>query len=313
MDQSSRIYIAGHTGLIGSAIVRKLKSRGYGNLILVERPQLELTSSKDVENFFEREKPEYVVISAGKVGGIAANNLYPADFITTNLRIQLNIIQSAYRTGVKKLILFGSSCMYPRECSQPMSEDLLFSGRLEPTSMAYAISKIAGVQMCLAFNKQYGESRFMPLIPNSVFGPNDNFDSLSGHVLATFIRRFHEAKRIGANEIVLWGTGTPYREFIYSDDVADACFWLLHNSGEEFEFPINIGVGEDYTIRELALMVSDVVGYGGDIRWDKTKPDGAPRKLLDISRMNKYGWNASIRFKDGLRKINEWYLLNGKR
>ena len=258
--------------------------------------------------FFDEYRPEYVVLAAGRVGGIVENQTYPADFINTNLAIQLNVLQAAHRSGVKKLILFGSSCMYPRECPQPMAEDVLLSGKPEPTSLAYAIAKLAGVQMCLAYNKQYGEQRFIPVIPNSAYGPNDNFDPKAGHVLSVLIRRFHEAKITGAKNITLWGSGNPRREFIHADDIADACLWLLGQEGSDLELPINIGVGRDYSIRELAEAIARVVGYSGKIEWDTGKPDGAPRKLLDSARIQSLGWKANVDFENGLRATYDWYL-----
>lgn len=310
MNLDSKIYVAGHSGLIGSAFVRRLKRDGYTTVILRTHAELDLTSPPDVTEFFRNEKPEYVVLAAGKVGGIVENKTYPADFIRTNLAIQANILNAAHESGVKRAINFGSSCMYPRECPQPMAENALFSGVPEPTSMAYAVSKMAGTQMCLAYNQQYGEKRFIPVIPNSAFGPNDNFNPESGHVLSALIRRFHEAKENGYPSVTLWGTGMPCREFIHADDIADAGLMLLQADLTGLEFPLNLGSGSDISIKNLAGVVAKVVGYNGAIEWDTTKPDGAPRKLLDSSRINRFGWTPSVPFEDGLRTTYEWYLNN---
>lgn len=313
MNNSEAIYVAGHTGLIGSAVVRRLQSEGYDNLLLASHADLELTDALAVDAFFDEHSPEYVVLAAGRVGGIVENQTYPADFMNANLAIQLNVLKAARRSGVRKLILFASSCMYPRECPQPMAETALLSGPPEPTSLAYAISKLAGMQMCLAYNQQYGEQRFIPVIPNSAYGPNDNFDPKSGHVLSSLIRRLYEARVTGAGSVMLWGSGTPRREFVHADDIADACVRLLSHDTTALELPINIGVGRDYSIKELAETVAAVVGYSGSIDWDTSKPDGAPRKLLDSSRMNSLGWKAATPFKDGLKNTYEWYLANASK
>ncbi|MCP5196304.1 MAG: GDP-L-fucose synthase [Gammaproteobacteria bacterium] len=310
MEEISKIYVAGHTGLIGSAVVRRLERAGFDNLITLTHSDLELTDVVAVERFFDEVMPEFVVLAAGRVGGIVENQTYPADFITTNLAIQLNVLRAAHRTGVQKLILFASSCMYPRECPQPMSETALFSGYPEPTSLAYAVSKLAGMQLCLAYNQQYGEKRFIPVIPNSAFGPNDNFDPESGHVLSALIRRFHEAKQAGVSSVTLWGSGHPRREFIHADDIADACLALLQGDTSKMEFPLNIGTGQDFSICELAEMVARVVGYAGDLGWDTSKPDGAPRKLLDSSRVHTFGWHPTVDFESGLKATYQWYLNN---
>lgn len=310
MNLDSKIYVAGHSGLIGSAFVRRLKRDGYTNVILRTHAELDLTSQLEVIDFFKNEKPEYVILAAGKVGGIVENRTYPADFIRTNMSIQSNVLDAAHKNDVKRLVNFGSSCMYPRECPQPMSENALFSGVPEPTSMAYAVSKMAGMQMCLAYNQQYGANRFIPVIPNSAFGPNDNFNPESGHVLSALIRRFHEAKANGYPSVTLWGTGSPCREFIHADDVADAGLMLLKAELGNLEFPLNLGSGSDISIKNLAALVAKVVGYNGVIEWDATKPDGAPRKLLDSSRINRFGWSPSVFFEDGLRATYEWYLNN---
>jgi GDP-L-fucose synthase len=313
MKTSNSIYVAGHRGLIGSALVRRLQAEGYENLLLPDHADLELIDALAVDSFFDEYQPEYVLLAAGRVGGIVENQTYPADFINVNLAIQLNVLRAAQRIGVKKLILFGSSCMYPCECPQPMPEEFLLSGKPEPTSLAYAISKLAGLQMCLAYNKQYGEQRFIPVIPNSAYGPNDNFDPKAGHVLSVLIRRFHEAKTTGADSITLWGSGNPRREFIHADDIADACLWLLSNDVSALELPVNIGVGQDYSIRELAESIAHVIGYSGKIEWDTTKPDGAPRKLLDSARMHALGWKAAVNFEEGLKNTYDWYLANAQK
>lgn len=313
MKTSNSIYVAGHHGLIGSAFVRRLQAAGFENLLLRDHADLELTDAMATDSFFDEYKPDYVVLAAGRVGGIVENQTYPADFISVNLAIQLNVLRAAQRIGVKKLILFGSSCMYPRECPQPMPEEFLLSGKPEPTSLAYAISKLAGLQMCLAYNRQYGEQRFIPVIPNSAYGPNDNFDPKAGHVLSVLIRRFHEAKTTGTDSIALWGSGNPRREFVHADDIADACLWLLSNDVSALELPVNIGVGQDYSIRELAEAIARVVGYTGKIEWDTTKPDGAPRKLLDSARIHALGWKASVNFEEGLKNTYEWYLANARK
>ena len=310
MDKSSRIYVAGHTGLIGSAVVRRLQRCGSANVITASHHDLELTDALAVDHFFDSVRPEYVVLAAGRVGGIIENQTYPADFMNTNLAIQLNVLRAAHRTGVRKLILFASSCMYPRECPQPMTETALLSGYPEPTSLAYAISKLAGMQMCLAYNEQYGEQRFIPVIPNSAFGPNDNFDPKSGHVLSSLIRRFHESLQTGAQRLTLWGSGTPRREFIHTDDIADACIALLAGNTSAISLPLNMGTGKDFSIRELAETIARVIGYSGVIEWDTSKPDGAPRKLLDSSRLRAFGWLPVVDFEDGLRSTYQWYLDN---
>lgn len=308
MDRNSRIYVAGHRGLIGSAFVRRFQTDGYANVIVRDRASLDLGDADQVQTFFKEQQPEIVILAAGKVGGIVENKTYPADFITQNLAIQLNVIRSAHLAGVKRLVFFGSSCMYPRECAQPMMEDALLTGKPEPTSIAYAIAKLAGVQMCLSYNRQYGHDRFLPVIPNSVYGANDNFDPASGHVLSALINRFHAAKRSGNDHVTLWGTGSPRREFLYSDDLVDACMSLLQNDLQGIELPINIGPGEDISIKELAELVADVVGYDGMIEWDTAKPDGTPRKLLDSARMNAAGWSARTSLKDGILQTYKWYL-----
>lgn len=310
MNKHAKIYIAGHTGLIGSALVRRLSQASYQNLLTIPHGELDLTNPVATQSFFEYERPEFVLLAAGKVGGIVENQTTPADFINANLAIQLNVLKAAHAVGVKKLILFGSSCMYPRECAQPMAENILLSGKPEPTSSAYAISKIAGLELCAAYNKQYGGQRYVAVIPNSAYGPNDNFNPKSGHVLSVLINRFHEAKTNNADSITLWGSGNPRREFVHADDIADACILILEHPLDEMDYPLNIGVGVDYSIRELAEAIAGVVGFKGQILWDTSKPDGAPRKLLDSQRINGYGWQAKVNFNEGLKSTYEWYLAN---
>jgi GDP-L-fucose synthase len=310
MFKTDKIFVAGHTGLIGSAIVRRLQNQGFTNLLLAPHKVLELTDATQVELFFDEHCPKYVVLAAGKVGGIVENQNFPADFMNANLAIQLNVLKAAHRVGISKLILFASSCMYPRECPQPMPETALLSGNPEPTSLAYAISKLAGMQMCLAYNQQYGENRFIPVIPNSAFGPNDNFDPNSGHVLSSLIRRIHEATQTGVQSLTLWGSGTPRREFIHTNDIADACIALLSGDTTQIKLPINLGTGKDISICDLAKTIASVIGYNGTIRWDISKPDGAPRKLLDSSRINAYGWQSAVDFRDGVEDTYRWYYSN---
>ncbi len=307
MEPDDKIFIAGHTGLIGSAFQRRLTRDGFRNLLVPDHRELELTNESDVSTFFELQKPDYVILAAGRVGGIVENKTYPADFINTNLAIQLNVMKNAWEQGTKKLVFFASSCMYPRITDQPMPESALLSGSLEPTSIAYAVSKLAGMEMCLAYNRQHGGQRFIPVIPNSTYGPNDNFNPESGHVLSALIRRFHEAKVTGAPEIILWGSGAPRREFIHVDDVADACLFLL-DLDKPLDLPINIGIGRDYSIRELAEKIAGLVGFDGKISWDTSKPNGAPQKLLDSERLNNLGWQPAIDFQQGLKTTYDWYL-----
>lgn len=308
MAAGDRIYVAGHTGLIGSAFLRELAAAGYHNIVTRTHAALELTDAAAVDAFFAAERPEYVILAAGRVGGILQNQATPASFINDNLSIQLNVLRAAQGCGVRRLILFGSSCMYPRECPQPMAETALLTGHPEPTSLAYAIAKLAGVQLCLAYNKQFGETRFIPVIPNSAYGPNDDFNPQTGHVLSALISRFHAATQSGAAEVTLWGTGTPRREFIHTSDIADAVIRLLRLPAFDLALPINIGSGTDYAIRELAEAIAEVVGYGGRLAWDTTKPDGAPRKLLDSSRLRSTGWTPKIALADGLGETYRWYI-----
>lgn len=308
MKLDSKIYLAGHSGLIGSAFLRRFQRDGFQNIVTMPRQTLDLTVQSAVNNFFASEQPEYVVLAAGKVGGILENVSHPFEFITTNNLIQSNIFTAAARSGVKKLIFFGSSCMYPRDCSQPMPESLLLTGLPELTSLAYATSKLAGVQTCLAYNKEFGIDRFIPVIPSSVFGPNDNFDPKSSHVISGLISKFHDAKVNAKKTVMLWGTGLPRREFVYSDDVADAGLRLLSDDIELDGGPLNIGAGKDISIKELAEMVSLTVGYKGSIEWDRAKPDGSMRKLLDSSKFYRTGWSPSVDLEAGLRRTYEWFL-----
>jgi len=308
LDSESKIYVAGHTGLIGSAFVRRFARDGYHHVITRGRSELDLTSAREVESFFRHEQPEFVVLSAGRVGGITDNKTYPADYITENIAMELNVLRSAHGAGVRRLLFFGSSCMYPRDCSQPMHEDQLLTGKPEPSSVSYAMAKLAGVQMCLAYNQQYGDVRFLPVIPNSAYGPNDNFDPASSHVLSALLRRFHEAGEQGAESVMLWGTGKPRRELVYVGDIVDACMFLLHADMDGVEFPVNIGTGEEHSIRRLAEIIAGITGYDGRIEWDTGKPDGAPRKLLDCSRLRTLGWKPKTGLPDGIRTTYQWYL-----
>ncbi|MDX9690679.1 MAG: GDP-L-fucose synthase [Alphaproteobacteria bacterium] len=310
LKPSDSIYIAGHTGLIGSGMQRCLAKNGYTNIITATHKELELTDAVAVRQFILSKKPDYIVLAAGRVGGIVDNKTYPVDFITTNLAIQLNILQAAHEADVKKLVLYASSCMYPRECPQPMAESALLTGVPEPTSMAYAMSKLAGMQMCLAYNQQYGRKKFIPVIPNSAFGPNDNFNPQAGHVLSVLLRRFHEAKTTKVPSITLWGSGSPRREFVYVDDIADATLSLLTRNIDDVELPLNLGLGIDYSIKELAEKIARVTGYQGVIEWDTSKPDGAPQKLLDSSRLRAFGWTPKIDFDTGLKETYDWFLQN---
>ena len=348
MQKNERIFVAGHKGLVGSAIVRKLRSEGYSNLVLRSHQELDLMRQAEVETFLKAEKPEYVFLAAAKVGGILANNTYPAEFIYENLLIETNVIHSSYEAGVKKLLFLGSSCIYPRDCPQPMKEEHLLSGKLEPTNEPYAIAKIAGIRMCQSYNRQYG-TRFISVMPTNLYGPGDNFDLETSHVLPALIRKFHEAKtsdesRVTSDKrpndgtkdaaltlkrsapltssersersspgsfVTLWGTGTPRREFLHVDDLADACVFLM-NHYEDSEI-INIGVGKDISISELADLIKDIVGFKGAIRYDRTKPDGTPRKLLDVSKLRALGWQPKISLREGIERTYRWYVEDGTR
>ncbi|WP_298190072.1 GDP-L-fucose synthase [Metallibacterium sp.] len=305
MQKRDRIFVAGHRGLVGSAVVRALRAQGFDNLLLRTRAELDLTDQAAVYGFFEAQRPDYVFLVAGKVGGILANSSYPADFIRDNLMIQSNVIDAAHRHGARKLLDLGSSCIYPKHAPQPMTEDCLLSGALEPTNEWYAVAKIAGLKMCQAYRRQHGFDA-ISLMPTNLYGPGDNFDLDSSHVLPAMLRKFHDAKSRGDDHVTLWGTGTPRREFLHVDDLARACLYVMeHYEGEAF---LNVGVGEDVSIRELAAMVREVVGFNGRIDWDASKPDGTPRKLLDVSKLHALGWQASIPLRAGVVATYQWYL-----
>ena len=311
IPQDALIYVAGHSGLVGSAIARRLEQEGYSNLLLRSRSELDLISQASVEEFFKKEKPDYVFLAAAKVGGILANNNYPADFIYTNLMMQTNVIHSAYRYGVKKLLFLGSSCIYPKFAPQPLKEEYLLTGSLEPTNEPYAIAKIAGIKMCQSYNRQYC-TNFISVMPTNLYGPNDNFELDTSHVLPALIRKFHEAKLNDAKSVTVWGSGSPYREFLYVDDLADACVFLMKNYNAHPESDlglsiINVGTGEDIMIKDLAWMIKGIVGFEGDIEWDGSKPDGTPRKLLDVNKINTLGWKTKTSLDEGIRKTYEWY------
>lgn len=309
MKPDAKIFVAGHRGLAGSAIVRKLKVEGFSNLIFRTHAECDLTDASAAEDFFEKEKPEYVFLAAAKVGGIVANNTWPADFIRENLRIQTNVIDSAYRHGVNKLLFLGSSCIYPKLAPQPLKEEYLLTGPLEETNDAYAVAKIAGIKTCQAYRRQYSFDA-ISVMPTNLYGPNDNFDLESSHVLPALIRKFHEAKVNGTDTVTIWGTGFPRREFLHADDLADACLFLMQNySGEEF---VNIGTATDVTVKELAKIVRDVVGVDCEIANDTSKPDGTPRKLLDVSRLTSLGWQAKIGLREGLESTYRWFSENHK-
>lgn len=316
LTQDVRIFVAGHRGLVGSALVRRLQEAGYDNLVTRAHRELDLTDQAAVRGFFQQEQPEYVLLAAAKVGGILANDTYPAEFIRDNLAIQTNVIHEAWRAGVKRLLFLGSSCIYPRECPQPIREDYLLTGPLEQTNRAYAVAKIAGVEMCRSYNQQYG-TRYLAVMPTNLYGPGDNFDLQNSHVLPALIRKMHEAKLSAAPAVTVWGTGTPRREFLHSDDLADACLFLLNLPDEQYAslltphaLPplINVGCGEDVTIRELAETAQRVVGFKGSLVFDTSKPDGTPRKLLDVSRLAALGWVPRIRLDEGMAQAYRWYL-----
>ncbi|HMM45531.1 MAG TPA: GDP-L-fucose synthase [Candidatus Macondimonas sp.] len=307
MDQAASIFVAGHRGLAGSAIVRRLRQAGFDNLLLRTHAELDLTDAAAVDAFFAREQPAYVFLAAARVGGIHANNTYPVDFLRDNLQIEINVIDAAHRHGAAKLLFLGSSCIYPKFAPQPMPEDCLLSGALEPTNEWYAIAKIAGIKLCQAYRRQYGFNA-ISLMPTNLYGPGDNFHLANSHVLPALIRKFHEAKVSGAGEVVVWGSGTPRREFLHVDDLADACLFLMQHYDDERI--INVGVGEDVSILELATLVQRVVGFEGRIVLDPSKPDGTPRKLLDVSRLTALGWRARIDLVDGIRETYRWYLAH---
>lgn len=300
MEKNSKIYIAGHNGMVGSAIHRRLLKEGFTNIITRSSKELDLRNQQQVTDFFAAQKPEYVILAAAKVGGIIANNTYRGEFLYENLMIQSNVIHQAHLNGVKKLLFLGSSCIYPKLAPQPLKEEYLLTGPLEPTNEPYAIAKIAGLKMCEAYRSQYG-SNFITVMPTNLYGPNDNYDLNNSHVLPAMLRKFHEARERGDASVTLWGTGSPRREFLHADDLADACFFLMqqYEAGE----PVNIGVGDDITIKELAGLIQRITGFTGTINWDTSKPDGTPRKLMDVSRLTKAGWKARITLEDGIKQV----------
>ncbi len=315
MNKDAKIYVAGHRGLVGSALTRCLQSKGYNNLILRSHAELDLLNQPAVAEFFVTEKPEYVFLAAAKVGGILANNTYPAQFIYENLQIQNNIMHQAYLNGVKKLLLLGSSCIYPKLAPQPMKEEYLLTGPLEPTNEPYALAKIAGIKMCQSYNRQYS-TNFISIMPTNLYGPNDNFDLQNSHVLPALLRKFHEAKINGQDEVTVWGSGQPRREFLYIDDMADGCVFMMENfnptkeqnaNGEVF---FNLGTGSDVTIKELVSLIEKATGFSGKIIWDPSKPDGAPQKLLDMSKLRQLGWKHKVDLPEGIKLTYKWYKEN---
>lgn len=309
MNKDSKIYVAGHRGLVGSAIVRNLEEKGYTNIVCRTHKELDLTNQEAVRKFFETEKPEYVFLAAAKVGGINANNTYPADFIYENLMIQNNVIKAAHDFNVTKLLFLGSTCIYPKMAPQPIKEDYLLTGSLEETNEAYAVAKIAGLEMCKFFKRQYGDN-FISCMPTNLYGPNDNFDLKSSHVMPALIRKFHEAKVNGEKTVEVWGTGTPLREFLYVDDMADACVFLMENyDGEQH---VNIGTGVEVSIRELAETIKDVVGFDGELVFNTDMPDGTPRKLTTVEKLNNLGWKHKIELREGIELAYNWFLENYK-
>jgi len=326
MDKSAKIYVAGHRGLVGSALVRNLRSNGYNNLLLRAHTELELTDQRATADFFAEERPEFVFLAAAKVGGIFANKTYPAEFAYSNLVIQSNVIHAAYENQVKRLVFLGSSCIYPRDCPQPIKESYLLTGPLEPTNRPYALAKIAGIEMCWSYNRQYG-TKYLSVMPTNLYGPGDNYHPENSHVIPALLRKFHEAKMAGVQEVVIWGTGTPRREFLFSDDLADACIYLMSLEDEaydgllgsdesithHFEPPlINVGMGEDVTIKYLAELIGGIIGYSGKILFDTSKPDGTPRKLMDVSLLTNNGWKARTLLEDGLRLAYVDFLKSEK-
>lgn len=315
MNKDSKIFVAGHKGLAGSSIVRKLQAEGYANLVLRTHDELDLLNQQSVANFFVKEKPEYVFLAAAKVGGIMANSTLPAQFIYENLQIECNIIHQSYLNCIKKLLFLGSSCIYPRECLQPMKEEYLLTGLLEPTNEPYALAKISGIKMCQSYNRQYG-TNFIAVMPTNLYGPNDNFDLKNSHVLPALIRKFHDAKIKGDKEVVAWGTGAPRREFLYVDDMADGCLFLMNNfdptkeQNESGNIFMNLGTGIEITIKELTKLVKKVVGFSGQIVWDTSKPDGMPRKLQDMSKMHALGWKHKVELEEGVRLAYENYTMS---
>lgn len=307
MKLSAKIYVAGHNGMVGSAICRELINKGYHNLIFKSSKELDLRNQQSVQNFFEKQSPEYVFLSAAKVGGILANSTYKADFIYDNLMIQNNVINSSYNSGVKKLLFLGSSCIYPKMSEQPIKEDYLLSGYLEPSNEPYAIAKIAGLKLCQYYKEQYG-CDFISLMPTNLYGINDNFDLNNSHVLPALIRKFHEAKIDKKPFVELWGSGTPMREFLYVDDLAEASVFLMKNYSDSSL--INVGTGKDLSILDLATKIKDIIGFSGEIKWDTSKPDGTPKKLLDVSKINNLGWRAKTSLSEGIKRTYSWYVQN---
>ena len=307
MQKSDKIFVAGHRGLVGSAIIRRVESEGFDNLSKRDRSELDLADEEAVQHFFAQEKPGVVIFAAARVGGIKANNDFPVEFLLDNLRIQNNLIHAAHQAGVRKLLFLGSSCIYPKFAPQPIPETALLSGPLEPTNEAYAIAKIAGIKLCQAYSREYG-ANFISAMPTNLYGPNDNFDLETSHVLAALLRKAHEAKTRKARELIVWGSGKPRREFLHVDDLASACLFLL----EKYDSPeiINVGCGADISIRELAELICDVVGFDGELTWDTTKPDGTPRKLLDITKLRDLGWRPTIPLRDGVAQTYDWFLAN---
>ncbi len=310
VEKKAKIYVAGHRGMVGSAIVRRLQAGGFTNVVTRTRQELDLLDQPAVRAFLAAERPAYVFVAAAKVGGIQANNVYRADFIYQNLVIETNLIEGAHAAGVERLMFLGSSCIYPRDCPQPIREEYLLTGALEPTNEPYAIAKIAGLKLCESFNRQYG-TRYVSVMPTNLYGPNDNFDLQNSHVLPALLRKAHEAKIRGDSDLPVWGTGTPMREFLHVDDMADACVFLMEKEIGKGLF--NVGTGTDVSIRELAETIQGVVGFSGRLGWDSTKPDGTPRKLLDVSRLTALGWRARVPLNVGIRSTYEWFLQNGVR
>lgn len=312
MYKDSKIYIAGHKGLLGTALIKRLKSDGYQNIITKIHSEIDLTNQESVDEFFKREQPAYVFLCAGLTGGIIANKTYPATFLHTNVAIQDNVFQAAQKYGVKHLIFYGSSCIYPKNCSQPIKEEYLLTGEMEKTSEAYAIAKIAGIVACKAYNSQLKTHRFIALIPNSMYGPGDNFEPDKSHVLSALIRKFYDAKTDGKDRITLWGSGNPRREFIFSEDVADASVFAMNNAERLQNIHYNLGTGIDYSIKEISGIISKIVGFEGEVEWDTTKPDGTPRKLLESKKFNQLGWRSQTALEEGLLKTYNWFLENEK-
>jgi GDP-L-fucose synthase len=307
MNKSDKIFIAGHRGMVGSAIVRRLKAEGFSNLVTRDRSELDLADESAVAKFFTEERPSIVIVAAAKVGGIKANNDYPVEFLLENLRIQNNVVRSAYESGVRKLLFVGSACIYPKFAPQPIPETSLLDGPLEPTNEAYAIAKIAGIKLCQAYSREYG-ANFISAMPTNLYGPDDNFDLETSHVLPALVRKAHEAKVRNDQKLIVWGTGEPRREFLHVDDLASACVLIL----EKYDSPeiINVGCGEDISIRELAELICDVVGFDGELAWDTTKPDGTPRRLLDVTKLRTLGWKPAIPLRDGIARTYEWFRAN---